>query len=477
MRIEMVSGFLLPAGVWLIVSSGLPMQAQRRLASATFMALAITLLCYAAFGFALMYGGIGATVPELSTVLNAPVAIRGAQDIWIFAGATGFLLDTTAQPAALSLFIGALPLVLAGAVLLAGALVQRARSVIQLVLIVLACGVALPIAGCWLWANGWLSVLGASDAGRLAVVGLVAGGAGLAWLRSIPRRAPAAHPELPTAHLPARALAGVLLVLAGMAGILMPLDPEAALRQFVNTSIAVAVAIIAAGAYTAFTTRTPDTLSASRAMLAAIFMSSAGAATLPTWMMAAMGAGCGLLATVGFYWVNEKRLLDDESAMVTAVLLPSAAGMLIAGLFAGPAMLIAQAIAVAAMAALAYAPARALLGLASALRWPTQATPLATPAERPDRAATPAVAPAPVAPAIDAPLEAEAPFAQDAPDLPAPQKAGLFDRLRKSPPAAQAEKPARKVAYPYRFGGRRVPTRPIASDASPADGATSADAS
>jgi Amt family ammonium transporter len=486
MRIEMVSGFLLPAGVWLIVSSGLPLQAQRRLATATLLALAVSLLSYVAFGFALMYGGIGAVVPDFARVLNAPIAVVGAQDTWIFAGATGFLVDVTAQPAVLSLFIGALPLMLTCAVLVAGVLAQRARTTAMLVLVALTAGVALPLAGCWLWANGWLSVLGAMDLGKLSVVGLAAGGAGLAWLRSTPRRTFAMEPELPEAHLPARAVGGVLLVLAGMAGILIPLDADAALRQFMNTGIAVAFAIIVAGAYTAFTTRNADTLSASRAMLAAIFMSSAGAATLPNGWMVAIGVGCGLLATVGYFWVNEKRLLNDESAIVTSVLLPAAAGVLITGLFTGAATLIAQVIALGAIVLVGYIPARILLWVAAIVRWPVLAAQIAiatppatiTPAQAamPESVATEAVSTEPAA--AEAASLAMSNDAVATPPVAVDQKPrDLMSWLRRKSPADQSPRQPRKVAYPYRMGGRRMTSRPIAGDTSPVDSTPSIDAS
>jgi Amt family ammonium transporter len=503
MGFEIVSGFLLPAGVWLIVSAGVPLQAQRRLASATLIALALSLLCFVGFGFALMFGGIGAVNPAFAPALNAPVAFAGAQDIWIFAGAAGFLLDITAQPAVLALFVQALPLVLTCAVLLSGALAQRARTLIQIMLILVTCGIALPLAGCWLWAGGWLSALGATDAGRLAVIGLVAGSAGLAWLNATPHRVPAPESELPAAHLPARAVVGVLLVLAGMAGVLVAFDPDAALRQFLNSGIAVATALIVAGAYTAFTTRNADPLSASRAMLAAVFLSSAGAAWLPSWLMALAGAGCGLLATLGFYWVNETRRLQDESAVVTAVLLPSIAGMLIAGVFAGAAPLVASLIAVIAITLLAYAAARLPLWLAQFLKWPVLAAPPqvvqstipSQPATQP-AAAQPAEAPAtlPVEqqPAVLVDLP-EGPAAQQiidahpatpdgrnttpAAEKPSPRPRGLLGWLRRSTTTQPSPHQPKKVAYPYRFGGRRMASRPVAGEGSHVDGASSVDAS
>lgn len=487
MRIEMVSGFLLPAGVWLIVSAGAPLQAQRRLASATLIALASALLSFAAFGFALMFGGIGASVPEFADTLNAPIAIRGAQDIWVFAGASGFMLNAAAQPNVLALFVQVLPLVLTCAVLMAGVLAQRARPIAQLILIVVTCGIALALTGGWLWANGWLHMLGASDPGQLSAVGLVAGAAGLAWLQATPRREHIQEPQLPEAHLPSRAITGVLLVLAGTAGVLMASDADAALRQFVNTAIAVAAAIITAGAYTAFTTRNADTLSASRAMLAAIFISSAGAATLPMWLMALLGVACGLLATLGFYWVNELRRLYDDGAIVTAVLLPAAAGMVIAGAFASAAAPIAQVIAVAAIVLLAFALARLMLWVAGAVRWPVLAAPMAGDEMTTTSTVTPAIPLATAAEAAEAQptieksrtIEPQAALANEpAMDAAAPRKPrGFLAWLRREPAASTSPKQPRKVAYPYRIGGRRMTARPITSEPPPVDGTPSIDAS
>lgn len=505
MRIEMVSGFLLPAGVWLIVSAGMPMQAQRRLASTTLIACALSLLAYIAFGFAIMFGGIGAVLPEFSSVLNAPLAFAGAQDTWIFAGAAGFLLDASTSPAVLTLFVEALPLVLTCAVLLAGVLAQRARSHVLVMLTLVTCGIALPLAGCWLWAGGWLSTLGATDAGRLAAIGAVAGGAGLAWLMATPRRTPTLEPELPEAHLPARAVAGVLLVLAGMAGVLSGATIDIALRQFLNTGIAVAAAILTAGAYAAFTTRNVDTLSASRAMLAAVFMSSAGAALLPSWYMAIIGVCCGLLATLGFYWVNEKRLLNDDSAIVTSAWAPAIAGMIIAGAFVGAATLVAQIIAACVITLTAYAIAWLPLWVAERLRWSVTAAPIAIKATEALPVAQPAVAPservtpaetlpeALATPQTDLPAALETIEAQPASIAPAaepavrdtstsPQKPsaglrGLLGWLRREPANEPSPPQPKKVAYPYRMGGRRIPSRPVSSDGSQVDSAPTIDAS
>jgi Amt family ammonium transporter len=473
MLIEMVSGLLLPAGIWLIISAGTPLPAQRRLAAATLFALATALLCFVAFGFALMFGGMGALVPAFSSTLNAPIAVHGAQDTWIFAGASGFLLDAAAQPEVLALFLQALPLVLTCAVLMAGALAQQARPIAQFILIFLTCGIALPLAGCWVWANGWLSVLGAVDAGRLAVIGLVAGGAGLAWLMAIPRRSVAALPQLPETYLPARAIAGVLLSLAGMAGVLATRDTDAALRQFMNTGIAVAAALITAGAYAAFTTRNTDTLSASRAMLAALFMASTSATALPAWTVLLMGAGCGMLATAGYYWVNEKHLLNDESALVTAVLLPAVAGMLIAGVFAGPAVLVSQVIAVCAVGLTAHALTRVVLWLAALARWPVLAAPTA-PAPSPD---APVSVAEPASKTGDVPDEPASVNVPDAPPVAAAKPRGVMAWLRRSEAAGESPKQPRKVAYPYRVGGRRMGSRPMGGDNPPVDSAPSIDAS
>lgn len=496
-----MGGLLLPVGLWLLLSAGTPSQLHRRLAIASLITLATATLTFVAFGFALAFGG-----RELSLGAGA------APERWIFAGLSGFFLDGATDVENLRTFVRFWPLIAAGAVLIAGALAQQARTATLAVFTIVVAGFILPIVMCWMWGGGWLYELGTNaglgrgtvDLGHLAAIGIAAGTAGIVWLRSIPRREMALHePELPAVHFPVRAVAGVLLILASapaFASMFAPDAPELPMGQFVNSSVAVSIAILTAGGYAIFTTRRPDVLSASRAAAAAVLVTSSGGALLPMPVVAVLGVVCGLLATIGHYAVNEKWRWRDDSAIVTSVFAPAALGLLATGLFANGAFgvagslsrsagleagqLLAQAIGLVAIVLFAMGLSGTALGLMRRAR-----VPLLIPAET-----VYSQSPMPQ-PALSSVVVASAEFADaaqamsltyasvsESPDLAsagqptmgaetitmeeaAPATGGgrarrWLTRFRRGDETPPAPKQPRKVAYPYRVGGRPLSIRP-----------------
>jgi Amt family ammonium transporter len=429
-------------------------------------------------------------------------------------GTRGFLLQGTSDAAGLSRFVSFWPLCIACAVMLAGALAARARALSVAALTVAVAGIAFPIAGCWVWGGGWLHALGdnaglgrgAIDLGRIGVIGLVAGAGGAAWIGALPRREARGPAELSDVHFPARAVAGVLCVLIGS----MPfgIDLTLAMGQFVNTSLAVSAAILAAGAYAIFTTRSADVMTASHAALAAVFAASSGAALMPIWVMIALGIACGLLATLGDYAVRERLRLADDGAVIACAFVPAALGMFatglfasgdfgVAGMFAGmgepsdPGQLVAQAAAVVAIATLAWGLASIVIALARQVRVQTLIPPEL------DIASSPVPVPAAALPAavaasewaatrpevngsstqsqdrttVDTGTTSESAASPDRfdkrHDVPR-REAGILGWLRRASTSPNVPKQPRRTAYPYRVGGRPLATRPIAPDTGPA---------
>lgn len=500
-----MGGLLLPVGVWLLLSAGTPSQLHRRLAVASLIALAIATLAFVAFGFAFAFGG-----RELSLGASA------APERWIFVGLSGFFLDGATDVEGLRTFVRFWPLLAAGALLVAGALAQQARTATLVIFTIVVTGIVLPVAMCWMWGGGWLSALGANaglgrgtvDLGHLAAIGVAAGAAGIVWLRSIPRRELAMHePELPAVHFPVRAVGGVLLILAStlaFAGTFAPDAPELPMGQFVNSSVAVSVAILTAGGYAIFTTRRPDVLSASRAAAAAVLATSSGGALLPMPAVAVLGVACGLLATVGYYAVNEKWRWRDDSAIVTSVFAPAAIGMLATGVFANGAFgvagllsrssgseagqLLAQAIGLGAIALLAAGMSGTALGLMRCarveLRIPSEAAYSQSPVPQPalssvvvasaefaDAAqamsltyASVSEAPDP-APAVSATVEEASVVTAAAPAAGGGRMRGWLARFRRNDDTPPVPKQPRKVAYPYRVSGRPLAIRPASAGA------------
>ncbi len=303
---------------------------------------------------------------------------------WLLAGTDGFFLQDVNTPQSLARFIHGLPIALSAGLLMAGLLAQRTRVGGQAILVILVSGVVVPLAACWMWGDGWLQALGkaaglgngAIDLGHIATVGLATGAAGVAWLRTAPKREPTpTTPEMPIAEFPIRAVAGVLCVLIASATFAQSSNqsnPVLSMAQFVNTSIVVSVSILTAGAYAIFATRKPDTLSAARAALASVFAASAGGAVLHVWALGALGVACGLLATLGYFHVNEKMKWADDNALVTSALLPSALGMLMFGLTGGLGSAVSlfaiQSIAVVTVAGMSFVATAGVLALATRLR-------------------------------------------------------------------------------------------------------------
>lgn len=503
-----MGGLLLPVGLWLLLSAGTPSQLHRRLAVASLIALATATLAYIAFGFAFAFGGS-----------ERSLGIGAAPERWVFVGLSGFFLEGATNAEGLRTWVRFWPLIAAGAVLVAGALAQQARVFALVIFTAVVAGVVLPVAMCWVWGDGWLHRLGANagfgqgtvDVGWLAALGVAAGAAGVVWLRSMPRRELGLHePELPAVHFPVRAVAGVLLVLAGapaFAGAFAPDVPELPLGQFVNSSVAVSAAILTAGGYAIFTTRRPDVLSASRAAAAAVLAMSSGGALLPMLVVVALGVVCGLLATLGYYLVNERWRWRDDSAIATSVFAPAATGLLATGLFANGAFgvagllssgaidagqFLAQGVGLTAIALMATALSGAALGLMRLAR-----VPLLIPLET-AYAQSPAPQPAPVSVAVataefsapgqavsltyasvsDAsdltsidqpPIETESPVVEEAMSaMSGARRRGWFSRFRQGNETAPAPKQPRKVAYPYRVGGRPLSARPPSVSASDA---------
>ena len=476
-----IGGLLLPAGLWLLIAASVPSQHHHRLAAAALIALAIGTLTLVAWGFAFAFG---------SRWQALSLESDGAR--WVFLGLHGFFLQDATDPESIGLLVRLWPLVAAGALLAAGAVPSHVRLAAVALFALLVCGLILPVIACWGWTDGWLARLGENaglgrgwvDVGRLSTIGLATGMASLIWARlASPREPTPDMPQLPATQFPVRAVAGVLLSMAGAAALGGYDTPALSSGQFVSGAVAVSAAILTAGLYTTFTTRHADVLSAGRAALASVFVTSSAGALLPLPVVVGLGMVCGLLATIGYYVVHERWGWNDEAAIVTSVLAPSAIGLVCTGVFANGSygvvgllsraelptdQLLAQVIGIFAIALFAYSVSRIAL-------WPLRVAP--NPAARTVRTSA---EPASVLSEVVATPEpaamptAEPAAAQDAPvasaqstvnTAPKQTRRGLFERFKRSDVAAPTPpKQPRKVAYPYRVGGRPLSARPLAAE-------------
>jgi ammonium transporter, Amt family len=341
---------LLPLGVWLILSAATPRTREARVAASGLVVIVISSLVYYAVGFGLMFGGVGIAntthgFGQLVSMYSIPID----NHLWGMLGLTGFFLDGISANAPFDLLVNYLPITATCSLLLISLFSNRDNIGLEVVSTAIVSGVILPIVGCWLWAGGWLASTGENlslghggiDIGGITTAGLVAGTAGLVWLLAAPRRQPPQTAVPPASFFPFRALTGAVFALVGATAFVAgnPLfdsfSETIASAFMLNALLACGIAVLISLIYSTFTGRTPNLVSAGRALIAALIIISAGSILLPTWSLILIGLIAGLLSTVGYYLVNEVWLLHDEPGIVPTILLPAILGMVFVGLFAG----------------------------------------------------------------------------------------------------------------------------------------------
>jgi ammonia channel protein AmtB len=479
---------LLPAGLWLLIAAGVPSQHHRRLAAASLIALAIATLTLVGWGYAFAFGSQWRAL-----------SLGDEEERWVFLGLHGFLLQDVTDADSLNQLVRLWPLIAAGALLAAGAALYHARLAALAFFTLVVSGLVLPVVACWGWGDGWLAALGERaglgrgmvDVGRLATVGLATGAASLSWARIASSSEQAARvPQLPPVHFPVRAVVGVLIVMIGAAALSSDFAPDApafSSGQFVSSAVAVSVAILAAGLYTSFATRHADVLSAARAALAGVFITSSGGALLPLPVVVGLGLFCGLAATVGYYVVHEQWRWRDEAAIVTSVLVPSAIGLICTGIFANGSYGVAGLLStndltagqLLAQVAGLFAIGVFALGVGRAATWLLRVDSIRADDVLPSPSAQDMLdavsIPDPSAPVVlssSPELAAEQPERASATEKVAPEPArrGLFGRFRRESAAPPPPKQPRKVAYPYRVGRRPLSARPLDGESAGATG-------
>jgi len=339
-------GFLLPAGLWLVLTAAAPRGQENHAAASGMLAIAIATLAFFAFGFAFFAGGLGATLglKQFAALSSYAAAPLGGQ-MWGVIGLRGFALSNTGVNELL-LCMTYLPLAQTASVLTTSALYRRVSYPAQALAAFLAGGVLLPIIGFWVWGGGWLARLGvgaslghgAVDLNGLTLAALVAGAVAAAWLARLPRATLA--PVLPAAGLPMRAFAGMALALAGLMGfaatspLLKSLGAGSLAGLAINGAAGMAGGALTGMAYAAFVSRRADTLLAVRCALATLIGIAAGGATLPPLVALLMGLGMGIAMPVVDFAIKQKLLLPDDEFAIAGIFLPALLGMILPGLFA-----------------------------------------------------------------------------------------------------------------------------------------------
>lgn len=348
MLVEKLLGFLLPLGVWLILSSAASKSRENRNAVTGLLAFAVSTLVFLAVGFAFMFGGVGQATnlpafSQLVTYYSIPIDSQ----LWGIVGLKGYFLADVVEPAAITLFIVYLPLVVTAALLLCNTLTAHTSLIWQGVATLLISGFFVPVLGFWMWGGGWLGALGinlslghgAVDIGGLTTISLISAGAATAWLLASPRRQQNTPILLPDHRQPLRAFSGVFALLIGSAAFvsanpLYTFGADAGSSALLSVLLASASAIIVVYAYTIFVARQPDISIATRGALAACIAVACGSIVLPIVVSIALGVLCGVAVIAGLIIAGNYQRWRDETSVLGTLLIPALLGFVATGLFA-----------------------------------------------------------------------------------------------------------------------------------------------
>lgn len=508
--------FLLPAGLWLVLTAAAPREQENNAAASGMLAIAISTLAFFAFGFAMLAGGVGATLNLKQFVaLTSYASLPLNGQTWGIIGLRGFALANTGLNELL-LCLAYLPMAQTAAVLAVSALHRRVNFPGQALAAFLAGGLLTPIAGFWVWGGGWLAQLGAGaslghgavDLSGITLAALVAGALATIWLTRVPH---ANQPAiLPEAGMPSRAFAGMVFVWVGLMAfanaspLLKSLGPNAPTGLAINSAAAVAGGVIMGMGYAAFVSRRADVLLAVRAGLAALICVAASGATLPPVLAMLMGLAMGIFVPVLDFAIKRQFHLPDDEFAISTIFLPALLGMMLPGLLAqgnigagwngvgAESYLGAKGLGIVGLFSQTSAPDVGQLSaqviavisicvVCGAIGFvfgrvfkPLQVTSAVQITKK--KSAAPAITPEPeeiyMPPQEQMALPVEIELLERSDSASAPKQdeqpgEGVFARLRRmqaerNKPAAPAQ--ARKVAYPTRVGGRRLFTRPLAEE-------------
>jgi len=303
---------------------------------------------------------------------------------WIFAHHRGFFLHGMQHdPAALCWFLIAANSAVIALIVPLGAMVERLSLKAHVGLAVAIGGVLYPLAACWLWTGGWLSQLGAhlhlahgavdyAGAGAVHLLGGTIGLIGAIIIR--PRYGKfdvQGSPRPILGHHVPMVMVGTMIVAFAWLGFttsrsFLSNDDQAPLVA-VNTLLAGAGGAVGAAAYMWFRFGRPDPSLTCNGLLAGLVSISAGCAFVAPGAALTIGMIGGILAVVAVLFI-ERRGVDDPVGVASVHGFAGAWGMLAVGLLAdgndsvrgllyggGAGQLVVQAIAVAAIIALAMA--------------------------------------------------------------------------------------------------------------------------
>ena len=295
------------------------------------MDLSIGVLLFAAFGFALAYGGTNAFLGTEGWFLDA-----GAFD------ESGLTLPTQ--------FIFQVAFAATAATIVSGAIAERTKFKAYLIVSAAITGFIYPVVVHWFWGGGWLARLGSgsaeagghafSDFAGSTIVHGVGGWCALMGALIIGPRigkyGPDGKPRAIPGHSMPFAVLGVFILWIGWYGFNpgSELAADLAVAQIaVTTTIAAAAGSVFATATIWFKSGKPDVGMAGNGALAGLVSITAGCATMDNWGAFAAGAVGGILVVASVLFFDRVKI-DDPVGAISVHGVCGLWGTLAVGLFA-----------------------------------------------------------------------------------------------------------------------------------------------
>ncbi len=344
-----VFSWLLPAGVVLIIASGLEEDEARESTTALLLVAGLVTALYFAYGFAVQFGGVGIKYrePGLSGLvwLWTPLDVRWGTG-WGMIGLRGFaLLPPAETPAAFSLFLAFLPRAITAALIPFLLMHRRSPLWASVSGAVLSGGILYPLLGCWVWGDGWLGNLGQnlglghgfvdfSGAGVFLIAGAVAfAGMETIMKTSESRRSPKSPPPV---HLPLIAGLGAAMVLVGGAfwAVANPLIENIAWSKVLLNGVLGSIGgSLAPALYLWFVRGRNHPLFAAEGLIAGWVATAGILAFVHPWEAFAVGFLAGILLPFVTYLMDLSPWNDAVGA-ISVFAVPSLVGLLSLGILA-----------------------------------------------------------------------------------------------------------------------------------------------
>jgi Amt family ammonium transporter len=265
----------------------------------------------------------------------------------IQSGFTGFLFSPSAIGGGLAMaFLARAGLSSVSATIPVGAMAERSRLALTILLSFIVAALIFPVYAKWVWASGWLAKLpwghGVVDCGGSAVVHMTGGMVALVATKILGPRLGKYTLRGDVRPIPAHSMPmvvlGTLLFSAGWFGLATTSAAHAgeglAAAMAIHTWLAATAGALLAFAHTRFRFGKPDLSMICNGFLAGLVAISASGPFVSSGSAVAIGALASLIALEGALLIERRLRVDDPAGAVAVHGIGGAWGLLAVGIFA-----------------------------------------------------------------------------------------------------------------------------------------------